>query len=136
VKSQGTSIVFLNAQDEVLLYLRDDKPGIPYPRRWDVLGGYLEARELPTECIAREMREEIGYDLRHPTLFRRYDLDDRVEWMFWERADIDIAATALTEGQRLEWFCRERIERMPDDAFAFGFKRLLLDFFHARPFDR
>jgi 8-oxo-dGTP diphosphatase len=136
VTSQGSSAVLLNPQNEVLLCLRDDKAGIPYPGRWDVLGGHVEAGELPAECIARELHEEIGYDTKHPTLFRRYDLADRIEWMYWERADIDIAATVLTEGQRLAWFSRNQIEHMADDEFAFGFKSLLLDFFHARPFDR
>jgi 8-oxo-dGTP diphosphatase len=124
----------VNSRDEVLLSLRDDKPEIPYPGRWDLLGGHIETGETPAQCIAREIQEEIGRRLAGPALFQRYDLPDRVEWMFWERAEVDVAATVLTEGQRLEWFSAERIASMPDDAFAFGFRRLLLEFFALRPF--
>jgi 8-oxo-dGTP diphosphatase len=135
MKNQGASIVLLNSRGEVLLCLRDDRPEIPYPGRWDLLGGHVEPDETPLECIVREIREEIGYDSKGPTLFRRFDLADRIESMFWEPAEIDITSTTLTEGQRLQWFSRDLIRGMPEADFAFGFRTQLLEFFaaHRRP---
>ena len=130
----GTSIALMNHNREVLLCLRDDKPDIPYPGCWDLLGGHCEPDETPSECIIREIREEIGYDLKGPVLFATFNLDDRVEWMFWELAEIDIEAINLTEGERLEWFSGARIEQMPDAAFAFNFRALLLGFVKNMPF--
>jgi 8-oxo-dGTP diphosphatase len=134
VKKQGTSIALINSRSEVLLYLRDHNPGISYPGRWDLLGGHVEPDETPDECIAREIHEEIGYELKSPELFKIFDLEDRIEWMYWERAEIDVATSILTEGERLDWFSANRIRRTPSDQFAFDFKCLLLDFFDAEPF--
>ncbi len=135
-KKQGTSIALVNAKHDVMLCLRDDKPSIPCPGLWDMLGGHVKPGEVTSKCIAREIKEEIGYRLRQPSLFNVYDLDDRIESMFWEQVDINIAKTKLTEGQRLEWFSLDRIRRMRDDEFAFGFRTLLLEFFKKRPFSR
>ena len=41
-KDQGCTMLFLNPRGEVLMLLRDDKPGIPYPNMWDLPGGHLE----------------------------------------------------------------------------------------------
>lgn len=39
---------------------RDDKPGIPFPGRWDLPGGGREGSESPADCALRELREELG----------------------------------------------------------------------------
>jgi 8-oxo-dGTP diphosphatase len=135
MKTRGASVALLNHKGQVLLCLRDHNSGIPYPGKWDVPGGHLEDGEEPLTCIRREISEEIKHAdgspvvLIGPALFKRYDLPDRIEWMYWERADLDLDEIILTEGERLEWFSKERIEQMPDDAFAFGFRELLLEFF-------
>lgn len=133
-KKQTASIAFVNSKGEVLLALRDNKKRIKYPNKWDLLGGHFKVRENARKCIGREMQEEIGRKLKRPVLFNRYDLADRVEWMFWEAADINIKKTKLTEGQRLEWFSRERVARMADGDFGFGYREILLEFFARGPF--
>ncbi|MCU0492293.1 MAG: NUDIX domain-containing protein, partial [Chloroflexaceae bacterium] len=67
-KKVGTSILFINESHQVLLCLRDDKPGIPFPNCWDVPGGGVEGEETPLACITREMHEEIGLELHEPML--------------------------------------------------------------------
>ena len=44
-KDQGCTMLFLNPRGEVLMLLRDDKPGILYPNMWDLPGGHLEKGE-------------------------------------------------------------------------------------------
>jgi hypothetical protein len=46
MKRKGTSIIFVNDQKQILLLLRDDKPGIPYPNMWDVLSRMLHEFEM------------------------------------------------------------------------------------------
>ena len=135
-KKKGASIIFLNNSNQVLLFLRDDKEEIPFPNCWDILGGQVEEGEAPIECITREMHEEISVRLKDQTLFNVYDMDDRIEYTFWQRANFDIARMVLHEGQRLKWFTKEEISRMPDKELAFGFKSILLDFFHQQPFEK
>lgn len=134
-KRQGTSIIFINSENKVLLFLRDDKEEIPFPNCWDVLGGRVEDGETPEETIVREMYEEIEVELHDPPLFNVYEMDDRIENTFWQRADFDISKTPLHEGQRLRWFTQEEINRMTKNELAFGFKSILLDFFHRKPFE-
>jgi 8-oxo-dGTP diphosphatase len=126
-KHRGCSIIFVNDQHKVLLFLRDDKPEIPYPGLWDILGGHVEEGETPEQCIKREMQEEIGLELNEFALFRVYDFNDRIEYTFWKKADLDIDRIPLNEGQCLKWFSREEAVRTP---LAFGGDRILRDFFN------
>jgi len=47
----------------LLVYLRDDDPGIPWPAFWDLPGGGREGTESPVECVLRETHEEFGLHL-------------------------------------------------------------------------
>jgi 8-oxo-dGTP diphosphatase len=127
MKPKGTSIIFYNNNNEILLFLRDDKPTIPFPNKWDILGGHVED-ETVTECIKREMLEEISIDIGEPNLFDVYDFEDRIETTFYKKQELDIEKTALNEGQCLKWFGINEIQKMSKDDFAFNFKEVLTKF--------
>jgi 8-oxo-dGTP diphosphatase len=132
-KKKGASIIFINSSNHVLLFLRDNKEEIAFPNYWDVLGGHVEDDESPAMCIKREMREEIEIVLDNPQLFNVYDMDDRIEYTFWKKAEFDITALNLNEGQQLKWFTEENIRRMTDKQIAFNFKGIILDFYQKKP---
>lgn len=52
--------VALLCGDALLTYLRDDKPGLPWPAAWDLPGGGREGDETPDACLLRELHEEFG----------------------------------------------------------------------------
>ncbi len=134
---EGTSIIFVQFQDgepKVLLFLRDDDDGIPYPNCWDIPGGHVETGEMPEACIAREMMEEIGIDIGRPQLFRKYQMPDRIEHTYWQPCEFNIDDLQLNEGQAMRWFSEDEIKNLSDEDVAYGFRRVLFDFFHARPF--
>ena len=133
MKKEGASIILVNRSEQVLLCLRDDKPDIPYPNCWDLLGGAVEAGETPRECILRELREEIEVSLDGPQLFNVYDMDDRLEYTFWKLVDFDVRALKLNEGQELRWFTESEVESLHSDAIAFNFRCVILEFFDKRP---
>lgn len=54
------SKIALFRQQQILLYRRDDKPGISFPGLWDLPGGGREGDETPDECVFREVFEEFG----------------------------------------------------------------------------
>ena len=135
MKKQTATIILLDRLDRCLLFLRDDKPTIPYPNTWDLLGGIVEAGETADQAIRREMLEEIELTLDHPALFKVYDLPDRVEHLFWQRTDLEIGKTSLHEGQKLAWFSEEQIRTMKPDGLAFGFRDFVIDFYTMKPFD-
>ena len=126
MKRKGSSIIFVNRKNEVLLFLRDGKPGLPYANMWDVLGGHVEKGETPKECIIREMKEEIGLELTDFQLLCEIEFDDRIEFTFWKFWDIKINEIILMEGQRLKWFTREEAA---DTKLAYGFNEIIEDFF-------
>lgn len=58
----------------ILTYLRDDRPGLPWPGFWDLPGGGRERRESPEDCLLRELHEEFGLRLGPAHLLHRWVL--------------------------------------------------------------
>jgi 8-oxo-dGTP diphosphatase len=131
MKRKGCSIIFINDKEQVLLFLRDDIPEIPFPNMWDVPGGHLEPGETPEKCIVREMREEMDLQLEDFKLFSVQEFDDRIEYTFWKKKNLDISQITLCEGQCLAWFGREEVEKTE---LALGFNQILKAFFQEAPF--
>ncbi len=135
MRKQGCAIIFVNSANEVLLCLRDNQPDIPCPNQWDLLGGGLEEGENPDECLRRELREEIEYDLPHPVKLQVFDIGEQgMVHVFWQRVEFDLTRTPLHEGQRLRWFSEPEIRALTEGEIAFGFRRLVLEFFRNHPF--
>ena len=129
MKRKGCSIIFFNNQRQILLFLRDDIPSIPYPNMWDIPGGHVEKGETPEECIVREMKEEINLDLQEFELFKIVEFADRMEYVFWKKENFDISKIKLTEGQSLKWFTADDIKKVN---LACGFNQVALDFFREK----
>ena len=131
MKPKGTSIIFVNDQKQILLFLRDDKPSIPYPNMWDVPGGHVEDGETPEQCIVREMKEEMNLTLEQFALFSVMEFTDRIEYTFWKMANLDIEGISLHEGQQLKWFTEFEAR---NTELAYGFNEIIDDFFNKAPF--
>lgn len=129
MKRKGTSIIFYNEKNCLLLFLRDDKPGLPYANMWDIPGGHVEKGESPDECIVREMKEEIGVDIGVPYLFNVYDFDVRIEYVYVSQCQYQIENLSLTEGQALRWFSEKEIS---ETELAYGFNQVADDFFKSQ----
>lgn len=81
------------------------------------------------------MQEEIGQTINSPIFFRIYEFSERSNYIFWSRADFDLGTIKLTEGQRLQWFRHEEVMATPENSFAFGFKKVVVDFFREAPWE-
>lgn len=131
MKRKGSSLIFVNRRAQILLFLRDDILSIPYPNMWDIPGGHVEPNETPEECIVREMKEEMDLDIEGFQLFSVTEFDDREEYVFWIKCDLDIEKIELTEGQRLKWFSENEAKTT---VLAYGFNRIVNDFYEKTPF--
>jgi 8-oxo-dGTP diphosphatase len=103
---QIAMVLLFDRDARLLIYLRDNKPEIPFPNHWDFFGGHVEAWETPEEAMVREVKEELGIELTQWNFFRRYvctegDAYPNVKYLYWTKIDKNPEALTLHEGQRL-----------------------------------
>jgi 8-oxo-dGTP pyrophosphatase MutT (NUDIX family) len=114
-----------------LVQLRDAKPTIFFPDHWGCFGGALEPSENDEQCLAREIDEEIGLDLRQCAVrhFTTFTFDfgfaggSVIHRAFFEvQADSAMLGTlALHEGRAKELVAGPELLRrqvVPYDRFA------------------
>lgn len=115
-KKRAVKIFLINKDRELLLHLRDNKKGIYYPGYWCLIGGGVDDGESIFEAIKREVKEEIGYELRNikkigktKSLGRNKDID-----VIFFKGYINIPAEKikLSEGQKVEFFKFEEVFKL------------------------
>ena len=116
-----------------LLQLRDNKRGIFFPAHWGCFGGAAEGGETPDEALARELREELTFDIEPAAMrfFTRFDFDLGFVglapiWRYFYELEIasgQLPALKLQEGAGMQLFSADSlltsaIPLLPYDAFA------------------
>jgi 8-oxo-dGTP diphosphatase len=124
------AIILENDKREFLLALRDNKPGIPFPDHWDLIGGHVEEGETPEEALVREVKEELDIDLTEYSFFKIYecltgDAYENIKYIYTGKINIPIEEVTLLEGERPQYFSREEI---PDVKFANIIKSIVMDY--------
>jgi 8-oxo-dGTP diphosphatase len=124
------AIILENDAGEFLLYLRDNKPGIPFPGYWDLIGGHIEEGETPEEALVREAREELDIDLKEYTFYKKYecltgDAYENIKYIFTGKINIPIEEITLLEGVRPQYFSRDEI---PNVKFANILKSIVMEY--------
>lgn len=131
---QVAQMLLFDRDNRLIIYLRDDKPEIPFPNHWDLIGGHVEAGETPEQALVREIKEEIGVELTEWSFFRRYDCDSgdaypNTKFIYHGAIDRRTAELPLFEGQRLTGITAEQ---RGDFRFANILANILEDFIAAR----
>lgn len=124
------AIILENDKGELFLALRDNKPGIPFPNHWDLIGGHVEEGETPEEALVREVKEELDLDLKEYTFYKKYeclegDAYPNTKYIYSGKINIPIDEITLLEGERAEYFSREEI---PNVKFANIIKTIVLEY--------
>lgn len=94
-------------KNDLLVYLRDNKPGLRFAGLWDFPGGGRENNETPVECAIREVDEEFSiklkpsaiiYEKEYPSM---HEANSRAYFMVGEVTKQDIDAISFgAEGQK------------------------------------
>jgi 8-oxo-dGTP diphosphatase len=124
------AIILENDKGEFLLYLRDNKPDIPFPGYWDLIGGHVEEGETPEEALVREVKEELDIDLKEYTFYKKYecltgDAYENIKYIYYGKINLPIEEITLLEGVRPQYFSRSEI---PDVKFANILKSIVMDY--------
>jgi len=124
------AIILENDEGKFLLYLRDNKPDIPFPDHWDLIGGHIEEGETPEEALLREVKEELDLDLKEYTFYRKYecltgDAYENIKYIYFGKINLPIEKVTLLEGVRPQYFSKEEI---PNVKFANILKSIVMDY--------
>ena len=115
---QGVSAILINAHGQVLLQQRDDNPAIRYPGHWSLFGGSIDEGETPAAAVAREVKEEIDYEMRNFGLFREFVQNNKREFAFAGELTASLDELTLSEGQGMNFFYPSQLRELqirPDD---------------------
>jgi 8-oxo-dGTP diphosphatase len=115
---QGVSAILISRHGQVLLQQRDDNPAIRYPGHWSLFGGTIEEGETPAEAVAREVHEEIDFELRNFGLFREFVQNNKREFAFAGELTAGLDELTLREGQGMNFFYPSQLPELqirPDD---------------------
>ena len=124
------AIILENDSGEFLLALRDNKPTIPFPNCWDLIGGHVDDGETPEQALIREYKEELGLTLKEYKFFREYvclegDAYENIKYIFCGKINIPIEEITLYEGQYAKYFKRSEIKNLK---FANIIKTIVIDY--------
>jgi len=90
---------------------------------WGIPGGFLEVGEQPEEALRRELREEIGLEVKNVEIFtaRSFKKPRQVEILFRCHANAEVKPRTM-EVEHAEWFSVQEVPAgLPND------QRLLIE---------
>ncbi len=124
------AIILENREGEFLFYMRDDKPGIPFPAHWDLIGGHVEQGETPEQALVREVKEELDFDLKEYRFFKKYtclegDAYPNIKYIYSGSFDLPPEKITLLEGDYARYFKPGEVK---DIRFANILKDIVLEY--------
>ncbi|MUL37391.1 NUDIX hydrolase [Gloeocapsopsis dulcis] len=92
------AIAILYCQNQFLMQLRDNIPGILYPGHWGLFGGHIERGEVPEVAVIRELQEEISYTPPVILNFGCYNDSKVVRHVYHAPLTVELDRLVLNEG--------------------------------------
>lgn len=111
---------------KILLAKRNHEPFKDY---WCIPGGHIEFGEDPENAVIREVKEEVGLDIKPRFLGYVNEYYGDLDWhavalMFYSKAEGEIQQNK-EEIKEIKWFDKEEILKMD---LAFEHKKVIKDF--------
>lgn len=89
------------------------KPGVHLAGFWEFPGGKREADESLTECLQRELFEELGVRVDLPIPYRivRHDYPEKIVELHFFRCAIEEGEAAPVDCEEIRWVFPEELSR-------------------------
>lgn len=100
-------IILTNKSREILLIRRENRPDIPAPGKWTLVGGHVEVHESSEEALVREVEEEIGLRVHSYERFGEFHDEEARRYVYIGRIDKCLEELTLGEGQDFGFFSPE-----------------------------
>ena len=91
----------------------------PFPGAWDIVGGHIEPGETPEEALAREIKEETGWELnRTGALIAEWEWEHdgvvrrEVDYLVEVKGDLSTPRLELDKHDRYAWIGFENLDLM------------------------
>jgi 8-oxo-dGTP diphosphatase len=104
--NQVAAALLFDGNNQLLIYLRDDKPEISFPGYWDLFGGRVEPGETPEQGLVRELKEELNIDIKDFELYKTFaspaEANPNTKFVYVVKIKKVAADLTLYEGQYLK----------------------------------
>jgi len=111
-----------NKKGEFLLQLRDEEPEI---NKWVLFGGGVESQETEEQALRREIKEELGYEIKDAEFFRKYENNNIEQAIFILKDAVELNNLNLSEGYAMKFFSASDLTNLN---IGFNFKEILNDY--------
>ncbi|MFA6376901.1 MAG: NUDIX domain-containing protein [Candidatus Paceibacterota bacterium] len=119
-------LIIGNGKGEMLLQLRDEAPQIG---KWVLFGGGVKCGETAGQALAREIKEELGYEIKEADFFGDYEDNGIKQIIYVLRESVEAADLALHEGAAMRFFAPADIDGL---TVGFNFKQIIDDYFNRK----
>lgn len=112
-------LIIKNEKGELLLQQRDEDPE---NGKWVLFGGGVKDGEAPKAALAREIKEELGYDIGRVEFLGEY-IDRGIRQTIYVLAEpVEIENLKLGEGAAMRFFSPAELQGLD---IGFNFKQIL-----------
>lgn len=119
---KAAGAILYHPKKGVLMILRENREGLPFPNYWTLPGGHGQWSESAVEIAKREIWEEIHYKPRKLKLFDVDKFYNHKQYSFIARINKPISQLKLGEGQKMAFIPFNKVDKIK---IGFGLRKII-----------
>lgn len=114
-------MIIKNRKNELLLQLRDEEPEIG---KYVLFGGGVKVGETSEMALAREIKEELDYEIKFAKFFGDYEDNGIKQTIYFLNKSVELEDLNLYEGAAMKFFAPADLGKLN---IGFNFRQILAD---------